>query len=552
MPTCPKCRKRYPDESTLTCADDGETLLPDAAFTAVDADLTAGQQVGEYRVEAKIGEGGFGAVYKAVHPLIGKAAAVKVLNRQYSSNPQMVSRFIAEARAVNQIRHRNIIDIFAFGSLEDGRQYFVMELLEGLPLDQYLREKVRLSPNEAIPILRSIARAIDAAHGAGIAHRDLKPENVFLTFDEDGHIFPKLLDFGIAKLLDASSMGDSPKTRTGTPMGTPYYMSPEQSRGKDVDQRTDIYSLGVMAHELLTGTLLFDGESMMELLMKQIQTPPPPMSSVCPDIPRALDAPVLKMLEKKAEDRPPTLTAAIDELARVANDNGYAIEIRAQGPGKSLIRTTGSNSKPPTDIGSMRTVEATSTPDAVVSSPASSPNAKSGGTFLGAEADVAAAPKKKTGTLLVAGAALCAVVAASGYAVLGSMHRPVGPKHIADERPKEPPPPSETAVIAMPLAGASASAVTEAKMIKVEIESTPAKVAVFDGEERLGVSPGPIELAAGKKTKLTFKAEGYKPSEIEVTPVAGEPITVLLTKASKKTPHGAASHDANSLENPFK
>ncbi len=111
MPTCPKCRKRYPDEATTTCADDGEALLPDAAFTGVDADLAAGQTVGEYRIEQKIGEGGFGAVYKAVHPLIGKAAAIKVLNRQYSSNPQMVSRFISEARAVNQIRHRNIIDI---------------------------------------------------------------------------------------------------------------------------------------------------------------------------------------------------------------------------------------------------------------------------------------------------------------------------------------------------------------------------------------------------------------------------------------------------------
>lgn len=551
MPTCPKCRKRYPDESTLTCADDGETLLPDAAFTGVDADLTTGQQVGEYVVEAKIGEGGFGAVYKAVHPLIGKAAAVKVLNRQYSSNPQMVSRFIAEARAVNQIRHRNIIDIFAFGSLEDGRQYFVMELLEGLPLDHYLREKGRLSPNEAVPILRSIARAIDAAHGAGIAHRDLKPENVFLTFDEDGHIFPKLLDFGIAKLLDASSTsGDSPKTRTGTPMGTPYYMSPEQSRGKDVDQRTDVYSLGVMAHELLTGTLLFDGESMMELLMKQIQSPPPPMSSVCPDIPRALDAPVLKMLEKKADDRPPTLTAAIDELARVANENGYTIEMRGQGPGRALARTTGGSSKAPTDIGSMRTIEATSTPDAEAVSAASSPSAKSAGTFLGAEADVAIAPKNRTGTLLVIGAALCAVVAASGYAVLGSIHRPVERRHVADERPKEPPP-SETAPIAPPVVGATA--VSEAKMIKVEIESSPAKVVIFDGDVRLGASPGPIELAAGRKTKLTFKAEGYKPSEIEVTPVAGEPVSVTLTKAPKKSPpHGAASHDANSLENPFK
>ena len=153
------------------------------------------------------------------------------------------------------------------------------------------------------------------------------------------------------------------KTRTGTPMGTPYYMSPEQSLpGKDVDQRTDIYSLGVMAHELLTGTLPFDGETMMDLLIKQIHSPAPSMSSVTPDIPAALDAPVLHMLEKDPANRPATLTAAIDQLAHIANENGYVVAMPAGAAGKLPARTTGGSLRSPTDLGSMRTVQATSGP----------------------------------------------------------------------------------------------------------------------------------------------------------------------------------------------
>src|SRR4051812_36480652 len=305
MPTCPTCRTRYPSDAT-TCEVDGEPLLPDEAFSGVDPDLGAGDKVGEYQIEAKIGEGGFGSVYRAVHPLIGKTAAIKVLNRQYSSSPQMVSRFIAEARAVNQIRNRNIIDIFSFGKLDDGRQYYVMELLEGATLDKYLREKGRLTPEEAIPVLRGVARALDAAHAAGIAHRDLKPENIFLFTEDDGTIFPKLLDFGIAKLLGESMMS-AHKTRTGTPMGTPHYMSPEQCRGKNVDHRTDIYSFGIMIHLALTGQLPFDGDEVMDLLVAHTSKPAPRMSEVCPDIPATLDAPVLQMLEKDPALRPVSL-----------------------------------------------------------------------------------------------------------------------------------------------------------------------------------------------------------------------------------------------------
>ena len=194
---------------------------PDAVTSL--SDLEAGQKAGKFVIQKKIGEGGFGAVYKAVND-IDKVGAVKVLHPQFSADPGMVSRFKAEARAVNQIGHRGIIDIFEFGVLPDGRHYYVMEHLDGVPLDEFLKQKGRLSLEEALPFLASIARALDAAHAKGVAHRDLKPENVFLTHNASGEVEEaKLLDFGIAKLLHNDDSFH--KTQTGAPMGTPYYLS---------------------------------------------------------------------------------------------------------------------------------------------------------------------------------------------------------------------------------------------------------------------------------------------------------------------------------------
>ncbi|MFO0590268.1 MAG: serine/threonine-protein kinase [Polyangiaceae bacterium] len=311
MLACPRCNTRYP-AGTSACPADGETLIPEEAM-ARESEILPGTMVGEYRVEGKLGEGGFGAVYRAVHPLIGKAAAIKVLGWDFSSNPEMVSRFIAEARAVNQIHHRNIIDVFSFGKLPDGRQYYVMELLEGQSLDEHLKTKGCLSIEEAMPILRGVARALGAAHQGGIAHRDLKPENVFLVFDEDGGVQPKLIDFGIAKLLgDDGAAGH--KTRTGTPMGTPYYMSPEQCRGKNVDHRTDLYSFGVLTYVLLTGQKPFDGESAMDILLKHVTETAPRLSVTLPGAPKALEDVLAALLEKDADKRPQTAAEALSAI----------------------------------------------------------------------------------------------------------------------------------------------------------------------------------------------------------------------------------------------
>ena len=172
---------------------------------------------------------------------------MKVLRQLAGRDSDSVLRFISEAQAANQIRSRHIMDVFSFGQLPDGRHFYVMDLLDGEPLDRFLDRETRLPVAPALQILAGIAEALDAAHAANIIHRDLKPQNIFLAWDPGGETVPKLLDFGMAKLLGESSI----QTLSGTPMGTPLYMSPEQARGERVDARSDVYALGVLCHQLL-------------------------------------------------------------------------------------------------------------------------------------------------------------------------------------------------------------------------------------------------------------------------------------------------------------
>ena len=310
MLVCPECHKLYPSDAT-GCADDGRALVPLEDLPG-DARIEPGDLVGEYRIDRKLGAGTFGAVYAAEQPLIGKRVAIKVLHKKFASDAAVVSRFISEARAVNRIRHKNIIDIFSFGVMDDKTPYFVMELLEGTTLKELIDREKHIEPARALPILRGIAAGLDAAHAAGITHRDLKPDNVFLAADPDRGHFPKLLDFGIAKLISDDA---THKTASGVAIGTPSYMSPEQCRGQPVDHRADIYALGVVIHEMLTGHRLFEGDSSMDVLFMHISDPPRRMSDVRPALPKELDAPVLAMLAKKPRDRPDSAGAAVAALA---------------------------------------------------------------------------------------------------------------------------------------------------------------------------------------------------------------------------------------------
>ncbi|MGD0524000.1 MAG: serine/threonine-protein kinase [Polyangiaceae bacterium] len=527
MATCPVCRVHYPDD-VAHCTSDGERLLPDEAFSGADVDLAAGAMVGEFRIESRIGQGAFGTVYKATHPVIGKAAAVKVLSRQWSSNPQMVSRFIAEARAVNQIRHKNIIDIFAFGVLPDGRQYYVMELLDGMPFDHFIRERGRVPPETALGILRQVARALDAAHAQGIVHRDLKPENVYLVFDEDEGVFPKLLDFGIAKLLGEETTAH--QTRPGTPMGTPSYMSPEQCRGKVVDHRTDVYSLGVMTHEVLAGRPPFDGDSVMEVLVKHMSVAAPRMTAHAPELPAALDEPVLQMLAKEPEERPSSAGLAIEALSAAAREAGLA-------------------------VGSSAGAHVPSRPVARLSAPERAQLARAetlvggageaGRTFMPAERDVGSRPRRRA--LLVAVVAAVSVLAGAAAVVLvAQSHAPVSASAAVSASA---PAPASASAPAPASASASASALSPS--VAVTVESNVAGASVWLGGKRLGDASGPLALPRGDQgVTLVVKADGYAPSSVDVVPTGDVVVAVKLVKLAA-APSGSTRRVSKDLENPF-
>jgi serine/threonine-protein kinase len=298
------------DEETQSFT--GKTAPGPAPALVSGGDLSPGYVVGEYRVETVIGRGGMGVVYSGVQPVIEKRVAIKVLNSELSADPALVRRFLDEARAVNRIRHPNIIDIFSFGQLADSRQYFVMEYLEGHTLADRL-QLGDLPMSQLPPLLAQICDALDAAHGEHIVHRDLKPENIWIVASRRGRSFAKLLDFGIAKLL---ATGEQTTTQAGVLMGTPQYMSPEQCYGRAVDHRTDLYAMGVILYQMYTGKLPFLGEGFAEILTKQL-TEIPERPSVHVPLPPALDALIMRCLAKDPADRPQSARELGDELARI-------------------------------------------------------------------------------------------------------------------------------------------------------------------------------------------------------------------------------------------
>jgi serine/threonine-protein kinase len=264
------------------------------------SELAAGTMVGEYRVTHKLGEGGMGVVYAGIHPEIGKRVAIKILGPQAAAHPDLIRRFKEEARAVNKIRHPNIIDIFAFNQLADGRHYFVMEYLDG----ESLTDRLARGPmdfGEMRRLLAQICSALHAAHEAGVVHRDLKPDNIWVATPPLSESRIKLLDFGIAKLNDIST---AHSTQSGVPMGTPLYMAPEQAMGRAIDRRVDIYALGVLLYQVFAGTLPFHGATPHEVVLKHVTEPALPPSRHREIRPQGMEEIILACLEKDPQARP--------------------------------------------------------------------------------------------------------------------------------------------------------------------------------------------------------------------------------------------------------
>jgi serine/threonine-protein kinase len=273
--------------------------------------LAAGTVAGQYVIKRLIGSGGGGMVYAAEHPILKRTAAVKVLRRDKAAMPSMVARFVREARAVNMIGHPNIVDIFEFGELPDGRPFYVMELLDGANLRKLLHLHGRFSPSEALDILEPVCAALEAAHNAGVVHRDLKASNISVLDDGRKRIV-KLLDFGIAKLLQPEPNGAG-LTEAGSMLGTSHYMAPEQIRGEQIDARTDIYALGVLLFQLLTGQYPFHSEQPEEIAWMHLTAPVPRASQLAP-VPPALDLVVQKAMEKQPANRFPSAAALATAL----------------------------------------------------------------------------------------------------------------------------------------------------------------------------------------------------------------------------------------------
>ncbi|HEY4056616.1 MAG TPA: serine/threonine-protein kinase, partial [Kofleriaceae bacterium] len=291
---------------------------PASGSMSMETPSLVGQVLGgRYRLVKKLGEGGMGEVYAAEHVHIEKKFALKLLRPEIVSNKEAVQRFYQEARSSSSIGHRNIIGIEDFGDLPDGRLYMCMELLNGLPLNDLIKQP---QPNERLlNIIIQTGHGLAAAHAKGIIHRDMKPENIFVTIGPNNEDVPKLLDFGIAKV--AGNDGQNNLTRTGTIFGTPFYMAPEQALGNHIDARTDIYAVGVIMYELFAGSLPFQGESFMGILTQHITTEPENVEQRAAKAGRTLPpglAPIIqRCMSKDPNQRPQTMDELVNLLVPI-------------------------------------------------------------------------------------------------------------------------------------------------------------------------------------------------------------------------------------------
>ena len=303
-----------PPRSTQFTVDPDTVLVARGSFH----ELPAGCVVGEtYEIELRLGAGAMGEVYAAHHVKLGKRVAIKVIGQRVSEDDAAIERFAMEARALARIQHPAIVAVEHIGELPDGRAYFVMEFLRGQSLFERLR-RGEMSLSEALRIIDQMARGLEAAHAEGIIHRDIKPENTFLVHLTDEPPIIKIVDFGLAKLRTEDQRIE--RTQSGVAIGTPMYMSPEQARGPNVDYRTDIYSLGCVAYELVLGVPPFPhAKTAPELYAAHLAEDPPHPSSIWPEIPKPLASILFAMLAKEPDHRP-TLSQIRTVIAEIRAD----------------------------------------------------------------------------------------------------------------------------------------------------------------------------------------------------------------------------------------
>jgi tRNA A-37 threonylcarbamoyl transferase component Bud32 len=472
--------------------------------------IAVGHTIGNYNITAKLGEGGMGVVYLAEHPVIGRKVALKAIHPELSRNPEVVSRFITEAKSVNQIGNEHIVEIYDFGNTSDGEFYFIMEFLQGESLADKLKRERFFPPARALQVAAQVADALAASHSHGIIHRDLKPENIFLISRGSQADFVKVLDFGLAKLTQGEEKVTH-KTRTGSVMGTPYYMSPEQCEGKaSIDHRADLYSLGVILFEMLTGRVPFGGDGYGEIIVKHITVPPPAARSINPQLTNAHEAILQRSLAKAREDR---FASMADFRAAMLDPIRY---LAAAPPMPS--RMTGANTaveRPgavPTaadDEVSGQVVFGAATPGAVPGErPGPQPSTFRHGVGQLVDEQPLVIKKSRKGLVLTAVAA--AVIAGAGgvYFYKASQH---GPDQAPVVTPTPTPPPVQPPVITPPAPAKTA--------IKFGSSPPGATVARKDNGDVLGTTPFEATLPSGKDPiEFTFHKPGFEDSSMSLVP----------------------------------
>src|SRR5262245_37268358 len=299
---CPICGKHYSSDVQI-CPADQTPLQADATIAGeTPGDPLIGKTLNEkYRIEERLGIGGMGTVYRARHLLIDRLVAIKILNQRFVEDDAARSRFQREAKAAGRLQHLNAVSVTDFGETAEGYVYIVMELLEGRTLREIVAKEAPLETARAVSIMLQTAAAVAAAHEAGVIHRDLKPANIFVTQRSDVPAVVKVLDFGIAKLATETLDDDDTKnlTQVGVMIGTPRYMSPEQCNGLVLTPASDVYSLGLIFYEMLTGSVPFSGSSPIAIALKHSSDLPRPPREIVMSIPEDLEGLVLRALEKR-------------------------------------------------------------------------------------------------------------------------------------------------------------------------------------------------------------------------------------------------------------
>lgn len=460
-----------------------------------------------YTLSAVVARGGMGKVYKAEQRPLNRVCAVKVLNPNYAGDqdPEFEKRFFLEASIAAKLTHPNTVTVFDYGRTEgeDGFYFMAMEYLEGQTLQRAIREAGSFTEERACHVARQICRALREAHGLGVIHRDLKPANVFLVQHGDESDFVKVLDFGLVKNVSDSKTEDL--TQTGLFMGSPKYMAPEQIQGQRVDARTDVYALGVILYEMLTGKVPFDRPNSVHILMAHVNEPPPDMRVMNPNlaISPELEQLVLSCLAKNADDRPESMDAVLAALKRTAG--GGLTGTMASYAGTGELRTL-SSSDANAALGTVTGVGRLSRSGSL--HPPAFGEVSGAQPFAQAAAPASAASKAIPAA--IGGIVFAGII---GFFAMRGASTGEGPQTAAPAAPAPAP-----AVVAAP-APAPEAPKAPAQVI-VELKSNPTGAAVYDasGTQRCGATPCSLvlkgdEAADGATVRLKLRRDGFRERE---------------------------------------